>query len=492
MKIDGINLRIDEVEDVSRNFEPVELSVDTFDNIDRSVKFIEDILKEGRVVYGINTGFGKLCEKVITLEDASILQKNLLLSHASGTGPPLSQEEVRAAILVRANSLVRGFSAVRREIIQKLIDILNLKIYPYVPSYGSLGASGDLAPLAHIALILLGRGRVIKNKEILDALPILLEAGFKPVENLMPKEGLALINGTAVESGIAAILVQDANYLFDVSLKAATLSMEALRAKREPFDKRIHKLRNSKEQEEVAERILMEVEGSKLMDSAFKVQDAYSIRCIPQVYGAVLKNMRCVEETISQEINAVTDNPLIFEGDGDVLTGGNFHAEPIAFAMDILGMVFTDMGNMVERRINRLLNPALSGLPPFLTERAGIQSGLMILQYIVASLLSENKILSHPASCDSISVSADQEDHVSMGMNAVIKAKKILDNFRKITSCELIVAAQGADFCDSKLLGQRTGETYRRIREVVPFAYEDREFSYDIDKIEGILQKKEL
>jgi histidine ammonia-lyase len=487
MQIDGNNLNLNKVQKVSKYFETAELSRETYGNIDRSAEFINKIVKEKKIVYGINTGFGKLCDRVIPAEKVSELQENLLLSHASGTGEPLSEPEVRASILVRANSLARGFSGVRREVIIKLLELLNKRIYPYVPTYGSLGASGDLAPLAHIALIILGKGNVIENGKIKESKQVLKEKNFINLDRLNAKEGLALINGTAVEAGISSILTLEAKYLLKAAIKASALSMEALTAKSEPFDTKIHDVRNIKEQKSVSEDILKEVNGSKLINSVQKVQDAYSIRCIPQVYGAILMNLSNIEKILNGEINSVTDNPIVFSEDGVILSGGNFHAEPIAFAMDLFAIILADLGNIIERRMNRMLNPALSDLPPFLTDKFGLHSGLMILQYTAASLVAENKILAHPASVDSIPVSADQEDHVSMGMNSVIKARKVISNLRKIVGIELIIASQAVDFRGSELLGKGTKITYTKIRENIHFVQIDRTLSQDIDKIENLL-----
>ncbi|MCD6107360.1 MAG: histidine ammonia-lyase [Caldisericaceae bacterium] len=493
IKINDEKLSLEEIESVADNFEEVQLTEEVLNKINASSEYIEEIVKKGKIIYGVTTGFGKLYDRVISEQDIAKLQENLLKSHASGIGDPLSEREVRAAIVVRANSLARGYSGIRRITIEKLIDLLNYKIYPYVPSYGSLGASGDLAPLAHIALLIIGRGKVIRNGIVQDALPVLKEKNIEPLDSLKAKEGLALINGTAVEAGIASLLLTEAKYIFFISLKAASLSMEALRARKEAFDLRIQRVRIHAGQEEVAKFVLDETIGSKLINSISRIQDAYSIRCIPSVYGAILDNLKFIEDTLTKEVNAVTDNPIVFEKDDDILSGGNFHGESIAFAMDLFGIIVSEIGSITERRINRLLNPALSeGLPAFLIKDAGLNSGLMILQYTAAALASENKILCHPASVDSIPVSADQEDHVSMGMNAVLKAKKILENVERIVAIELFVAAQAIDFVDEKLLGRGTSRTYQTIRKDIAFAEEDREFSYDISKLYTILKTRNI
>ncbi len=493
IKISGEKLSLEEIESIADSFEEVQLAEEALNKINASSEYIEEIVKKGKIIYGVTTGFGKLYDRVISEQDIAKLQENLLKSHASGIGEPLSEREVRAAIVVRVNSLARGYSGIRRITIEKLIDLLNYKIYPYVPSYGSLGASGDLAPLSHIALLIIGRGKVIRNGIVQDALPVLKKKNIEPLNGLKAKEGLALINGTAAEAGIASLLLAEAKYIFFVSLKAASLSMEALRARKEAFDLRIQRVRIHAGQEEVAKFVLNETIGSKLINSVNRVQDAYSIRCIPSVHGAVLDNLKFIEDTLTKEVNAVTDNPIIFEDDDDILSGGNFHGESVAFAMDLFGIIVSEIGSIAERRINRLLNPALSeGLPAFLIKDAGLNSGLMILQYTAAALASENKILCHPASVDSIPVSADQEDHVSMGMNAVLKAKKILENVEKIVAIELLVAAQAVDFVDEKLLGKGTSKTYQTIRKDIAFAEEDREFSYDISKLYTLLKTRNI
>ncbi|MEA3312807.1 MAG: aromatic amino acid ammonia-lyase, partial [Caldisericota bacterium] len=386
IKISGEKLSLEEIESIADSFEEVRLAEEALNKINTSSEYVEEIVKKRKIIYGVTTGFGKLYDRVISEQDIAKLQENLLKSHASGIGEPLSEREVRAAIVVRANSLARGYSGIRRITIEKLIDLLNYKIYPYVPSYGSLGASGDLAPLSHIALLIIGRGKVIRNGIIQDALPVLKEKDIEPLNGLKAKEGLALINGTAVEAGIASLLLTEAKYIFFVSLKAASLSMEALRARKEAFDLRIQRVRLHPGQEEVAKFVLNETIGSKLINSVNRVQDAYSIRCIPSVYGAVLNNLKFIEDTLTKEVNAVTDNPIVFEEDDDVLSGGNFHGESVAFAMDLFGIVASEIGSITERRINRLLNPALSeGLPAFLIKDAGLNSGLMLLQYTAAA-----------------------------------------------------------------------------------------------------------
>lgn len=492
IKIDGESLTPNEVYKVSVLKELAELSSDCYEKIDESFDTVKKIVDSGKIVYGINTGFGKLSEEIISKENIRALQKNLLLSHASGTGKPFSKEEVKSIILVRANSLAKGYSGVRRIVIEKLLEILNKDIYPYVPSYGSLGASGDLAPLAHIALLLIGKGKAFYEGSLVDFEKLLDYYRFAPLDELFPKEGLALINGTAAETGIASLILSEIKYLFEVSLKSASLSIEALRGKSEPFIPEISNLRNFREGLEVSEKILNNISQSSLVDSEKRVQDAYVIRCIPQVYGSLLRVIKFIEENIIRELNAVTDNPIILSNKGISVSGGNFHAEMVAFSMDFLSIAMTDVGNMIERRINRILNSSLSGLPSFLAVDPGLNSGMMILQYTAAALTSMNKALSHPSSVDSIPVSADQEDHVSMGMNSILKAKEILENLRRIISIELLVSIQGIDFLGKEKLGNKDKETYLNLRNIVDFASVDREFSYDLEKVNEIIKNRLL
>ena len=492
IKINGESLSLKEIERIASFFEEVSLSAETYRNIDRAAEFIENIAREGKVIYGVTTGFGSLYNRTIPKEDIEKLQENLLMSHASGMGDPLSEEDVRAGIAVRINSLAKGYSGTRRIVIEKLVELLNKKIYPYVPSYGSVGASGDLAPLAHISLLLIGKGRVFYKGTVRNFSDVKDYLHFVPLNGLKAKEGLALINGTAVESGISAVLLRKAFYLVNASLKAAALALEALRGRKEAFDLRVQEVRGYDEQKEVAKIILGEINGSKLVNSTDRVQDAYSLRCIPSVYGAVLGGLRYAENIMLKELNAVTDNPIVFAEDGDVISGGNFHAEPVAFAMDHFSIVLSEIGSISERRINRLLNPSLSGLPAFLVKQSGLNSGMMIVQYTTAAIASENKILAHPSSVDSIPVSADQEDHVSMGMNSVLKAKKVLKNVQHIIAAELLVATQAADFTGKEKLGKGTKETYEKVRKIVPFADKDREFAYDLEAIYTSLSKREI
>ena len=495
LEIDGNHLTINEVYDVAHGQIKVNLSNESQRKVEKSQKIIEDIVKKGTPVYGINTGFGGLSMIAIEEHDLKKLQENLILSHSSGTGTPFTREEVRASILVRANSLAKGYSGIRYETIMKLLEIINKDIYPYVPMYGSVGASGDLAPLAHIALLLIGRGKIIKDGKYFEFRDYLDEYQFIPLKSFAPKEGLALINGTSFEAGVSSILLIEGEYIFNKAIEAFAMIFEALGGKTDAFDEDIQKLRNSHAQELISKNILQMVEGSTFVDRKGKVQDAYTLRCVPQIYGAVFENILYIKTFMEREINATTDNPIIFE-DGRVISGGNFHAQPLSFLMDLYTIVFTTLSNVIERQINRTLNSTLSGLKPFLANKPGVESGMMILQYTAASLVAENKILSHPASVDSFPVSADQEDYVSMGMNAVIKARKVLENLRKVVAIELIIGSQALEMVlknEKKLkMGKKTEEIFNNTRKIVKFAYTDREFFYDIESVENALKDHAL
>jgi histidine ammonia-lyase len=488
IRLTGSSLTSSEVVRVARQGTFVELAKEAVEQINAASSFVQQIVQSESPVYGINTGFGSLCNARIGPKDLGKLQENLILSHAVGVGRCFNEDEARATILVRANTLASGHSGVRLEVEHLLLDLLNKHVYPMIPSQGSLGASGDLAPLASLALVLIGRGTANVHGEILQGRAILDAIGAKPVV-LEAKEGLALINGTAVMTGVASLVFSDARALLRTANLAAAMTMEALRARLEPFDERIHDLRRHAGQTAVARDILSYVAGSKLVGTCGDVQDAYSIRCMPQVHGAVADTVDFVESVLLNELNAVTDNPLLFPADGDVLSGGNFHGEPVALAMDFLGIALAELASISERRTNRLLNPALNrGLPAFLTRDAGLNSGLMIAQYTQAALVSENKVLAHPASVDSIPVSADQEDHVSMGTIAARKARSIADNAATVVAIELLAAYQAVDILGGEdKLGQATSKLFAQLKTCVPPMNGDRMFVEDINAVRALI-----
>jgi len=453
--------------------------------VERAAQAVQTLLDRGEIAYGITTGFGAFKDRLIPPEQVTQLQRNIVMSHAVGAGDPFDIPTTRAIMLIRANTLARGHSGIRPDTLQHLLDLLNAGVHPVIPQKGSLGASGDLAPLAHMALVLLGLGEAEYRGEILSGAEALAQAGLQPV-TLAAKEGLALTNGTAVMAAVGALTAHHARRLSRVSDVAGCLSLEALHGTPLAFDARIHQLRPFPRQLNCA-AYLREL----LRDSDFtrhhdphNVQDAYTLRCIPQVHGAVRDAIAYARWVIEIELNAVTDNPLIFvdddSGEITVLSGGNFHGEPLAIAMDYLGIALTEMGNISERRLMRLTDEASNAhvLPAFLTRNGGLNSGFMITQYTAAALATENKVLAHPASADTIPTSANVEDHVSMGMTAALQTRQIAQNVEHILALELLAAAQGVDFRredlgDGAHLGRGTGPAYHLIRRHVPFIAED-------------------
>lgn len=486
--INGDNLTIEQVIDVVRHRKPVSLDPKQTDKVNASQHKVHKLLQEDKVVYGITTGFGKLADTVISQQEVVELQQNLILSHSSGVGTPLAIEVVKAMMLLRANALMKGHSGIRLEVIKLLIEMLNKEVIPVVPSQGSVGASGDLVPLAHLVLVMLGqgeanyRGETISGKEALD------RAGMKPVV-LQAKEGLALINGTQCMTALGTLGAFDGETLLKVADVAAALTMEALAAIPDAFDDKIHELRPHPGQLASAYNVRKLLTGSGLVHRAnrSRVQDAYSIRCVPQVHGASRDTLRYVQEVVLREINSVTDNPLIFTKENQVLSAGNFHGQPVALSMDFLGIALAELANISERRIERLVNPTLSGLPAFLTTDSGKNSGYMIAQYTAASLVSENKVLSHPASVDSIPTSANQEDHVSMGTIAARKMYDILTNTANVLAIELLCAAQAVEFSERKKLSPATLRVYRCIRQVVPKLVKDRMLAVEIKQVRQLI-----
>ncbi len=479
LEIDGQSLTIADVVRVARSAPghvTLRLSAAAQGMVQRARELVKQFVREGRIVYGVTTGFGALKDQLIGPEHLLDLQRNLIMSHAAGVGEPLPEEAVRAMILVRANALAAGYSGLRLETLAALLELLNRGVHPVVPAQGSVGASGDLVPLAHVALVLIGQGEAVYRGERLPGGEALRRAGLAPVV-LAAKEGLALTNGTAMQTGLGALLVHDAERLCQVADIAGALSLEALQGVPDAFDPRLHAVRPHPGQQQVAAHVRRLIAGSTLVCSktttSSKVQDPYCLRCMPQVHGAVRDAVAHARRVVEVELNAATDNPLIF-GDGEpvALSGGNFHGQPIAMALDFLGLAGTVLGNISERRIDRLLN---SGglLPRFLVGEGGLHSGLMLVQYTAAALASENKVLAHPASADSIPTSAGFEDFVSMGPHAARKGREILRNVASILAGELLVAAQGVDLrwraTPEARLGAGSAVAYRLVRERVPF-----------------------
>ncbi|MFA6618200.1 MAG: histidine ammonia-lyase [Candidatus Neomarinimicrobiota bacterium] len=492
LRIDGSSLTLADVVRVARNAERVELSNTAYAQIKASRDYVKELLKNKAVVYGITTGVGELSSHYIPPEKAIKLQENLIRSHASNVGEPLEEETVRAMILLRANALAKGFSGVRRALIETLLELINKDIYPYIPAKGSVGASGDLSPLSHLALILTGQGECLVEGKRVDANKVLKTHHIKALQ-LQAKEGLALINGTQVMAAHGCLILCDAFALIKHAQVAGAMSLEALKGTSRAMDARIHAARPHKGQSYIAANIRDLVKDSAIMAShknCDKVQDAYTLRCMPQVYGPVYDTLNYVKSIFEIEINSATDNPLIFAEDKDVISGGNFHGEPLAFALDFLGIALSEIANISERTVDRLVNPHVSGLPPFLAEGNGLNSGYMIAQYTAAALVSENKVLAHPASVDSIPTSAGQEDHVSMGSIAAEHARMILKNVVNVIAIEMLAATQGIDFQQPLEAGKGTKVAWKYIRKFIPHWKEDRIMYKDIEKMADIIRSK--
>lgn len=486
--ITGDSLTLEEIALVCRNYYEVELSQSAVDRIKASRKIVDEFVENEEVIYGITTGFGKFSDVSISKEESRLLQKNLIVTHAVGAGKPFDTEVVRGIILLRINNLAKGYSGAKIETIQTMIDMLNKKVHPIVPQKGSLGSSGDLAPLSHMVLPMIGIGKAEYMGEIMTGGEAMKKAGI-PVIELTSKEGLALINGTQVMTAVGALTVYDALNLVKISDIAAALSFEAHNGVVDALDHKVHDVRPHKGQMDTARILLDLLEGSRMTtrQGELRVQDAYSLRCTPQVHGASKDAINYVKERVEIEINSVTDNPIIFPETREGISGGNFHGQPMALSFDFLGIALAELANISERRIERLVNPALSGLPAFLVEHGGLNSGFMIVQYSAAALVSENKVLAHPASVDSIPSSANQEDHVSMGTIAARKAKDIMENVRRVLAMEIMCACQGIDLRGNKGLGKGTAPVYDAVRECVPVLTEDRPLYEDINKCEELV-----
>ena len=452
LQINGSDLSFNDLRDVVYEHQPVELAEDARKKVIGAREVVEKLLRENRVAYAINTGVGKLSDVHIEPAQNRQLQVNLIRSHSAGVGEPLSQPETRAMMLLRANSLAKGFSGVRPEVIDLLCAMLNKGVHPVVPSQGSVGASGDLAPLAHLALAMIGEGQVWSGDVRINSAEALQRAGIAP---LVPeaKEAISLINGTQAMLAVGTLSLLAAENLADTADVLGAMSLDALHGTDVAFDARIHDVRPHAGQSQVAANLRKLLQGSEIREShkdCGRVQDAYSLRCIPQVHGAVRDTLAFCRRTFEIEMNSAVDNPLVFvkgHGEGDIISGGNFHGEPLAFALDYMAIALSALTGISERRIERLVNPALNeGLPPFLAPEAGINSGFMMPQVTAAALASENKVLAHPASVDSITTSGNKEDYVSMGMAAAIKLKRVIANATNVLAIEACAAAQALDF----------------------------------------------
>jgi len=491
VKLDGYSLRIEDAVKVARYEEPVALTDGACEAVRRSRETLEAFVEDpARLIYGVNTGFGRLVSERISAAEIRQLQENLILSHSAGVGALLAPEVVRAAMLLRINSLAKGFSGVRLTLLNTLVEMLNNKVHPCVPSRGSLGASGDLAPLAHIAAVMLGKGKATYNGERLSGQAAMEKAGIEPIR-LESKEGLALINGTPVMCALLCLAVADCRHLVESSDAVSALSVFVLNGKVSAFAEEIQNVRPHPGQISSAKN-LRKLLASVPAGSQQGVQDAYSLRCIPQVHGAVRAALEHVVGVLEVEINAATDNPLVFPDKNEILSGGNFHGEPIALVADYLKLAMAELGNISERRINRLLHPDLNGdLPPFLVQDAGLNSGYMIAHYTAASLASENKVLAHPSSVDSIPVSGDQEDHVSMGTNAALHLGEVVKNVGSILAIELLCACQAKEYVD-RPLPEALADLYTTVREQIPALRKDEEVYEHIETATRLIWARSL
>lgn len=467
----------------------LELNPSCFNDIYASEKVVADIILKNKTVYGINTGFGSLANKRIEPSELETLQSSIVLSHAAGTGELLSDQTVRLILALKINSLARGYSGVRLKTIDSLQTLFNKKIYPCIPSQGSVGASGDLAPLAHLSAILIGAGTARYQNKIISAQEALSLANLEPLA-LAPKEGLALLNGTQVSTALALLGLLATEKIFSASIVTGALSVDAALGSSKPFDPRIQDVRGHATQNLVASLLRKLLENSELLSShanCSKVQDPYSLRCQPQVMGACLAHWLFASETLVTEANAVSDNPLVFATDNEIISGGNFHAEPVAMAADTLALSIAEIGALSERRIALLIDPHFSNLPPFLVNNAGVNSGFMLAQVTAAALASENKSLAHPASVDSLPTSANQEDHVSMATYAARRLLQMTENSAGIIAIELLAACQGIDFRRPLKTSTTLEKVFSLVREHVSFYEKDRFFAPDIAAVKQLI-----
>jgi histidine ammonia-lyase len=498
LQINGNDLSLDELRQVVYEQRPVELADGARKKVMAAREVVEKLLRENRVAYAINTGVGKLSDVHIEPAQNRQLQVNLIRSHSAGVGEPLSQQETRAMMLLRANSLAKGFSGVRPEVIELICAMLNKGVHPVVPSQGSVGASGDLAPLAHLALTMIGEGQVWSESGRTGSGEVLQQAQIKPV---VPeaKEAISLINGTQAMLAVGTLSLLAAETLAATADVLGAMSLDALHGTDVAFDARIHDARPHAGQMEVAANLRRLLAGSEIREShkdCGRVQDAYSLRCIPQVHGAVRDTLAFCRRTFEIEMNSAVDNPLVFvkgHGEGDIISGGNFHGQPLAFALDYLAIALSALAGISERRIERLVNPALNeGLPPFLAPDAGINSGFMMPQVTAAALASENKGLAHPASVDSITTSGNKEDYVSMGMAAAIKLKRVIANTTNVLAIEACAAAQALDFLSPLKSSQPLQKAHMAIRKVSPKIEHDRVFADDFAKLAELIRADAL
>ena len=493
VKADGETLTLEEVEAVARGHARTVVPRDARSRISQGRRTLEGILKRGDTVYGVNTGFGNLADTPVSQDEVLELQRRIVLSHAAGVGDPLPPEAVRAAMLLRINAFSKGHSAVRTRLVDQLLRMLNGGVTPVVRPTGSLGASGDLAPLADIALVVMGKGEALDDKgEVIAGAKALRDAGLKPLE-LAEKEGIALINGTQVMTGIGTLALLDLERLLRTELVATAVVADALGSRRDAYDPRVFEVRPYAGARTSAAVLRTLLKGGDLDGCIVKgVQDAYSIRCAPQVVGAAWDATAWARSQMEIEINSAGDNPLVFPDEGDHIQGGNFHGQPVAQALDLLAIAAADIATLSERHTNRLMNPALSGLPAFLAKDPGLDSGLMIAQYTAAALVEEMRALARPASVESASTSGDQEDHVSMGMHAALKLTASVEALRTVVAIELLAGVQALDFRAPKRPAGPVAAVYNLVRRVVPFYGDDRPLGDDVRRMTELVRLGEV
>jgi histidine ammonia-lyase len=492
LDLDGMT--VESLTAIARRGAGVELALAAEERIDAGRALIDRWVREERRIYGVTTGFGALSDVAISRKDTRRLQENVLMSHAAGVGDPLDEETVRAVMALRIKDFARGHSGIRLETVRQLVELLNRGVVPLVPQKGSVGASGDLAPLAHLALVAIGMGEAFYRGRRMSGREALAACGLAPIR-LEAAEGLALVNGTQVMTAIAALSIYDALRLSKLTDIAAAMSLEVLMGSRTEFNPRIHAVRPHPGQAAAAANMERITRASEIISShkdCGRIQDAYTLRCSPQVHGASRDAIAYGRRVVETEMNSATGNPLIFADSEEFLLGGNFHGQPVALAMDFLGIAVAELANISERRIERLVNPTLSGLPAFLVRDGGLNSGFMIAQYTAAALVSENKVLAHPASVDSIPTSANKEDHVSMGTIAARKAREILRNAENVIAIELLCGAQGLDLFTNLKPGEGTLAAYRVIRNAIPHLDTDRMLQPDIAAMAALMRSGEV
>lgn len=496
LELDGQQLTLEEVARVARGGERVTLAASARERMEASRRTVERIVAESRVVYGVNTGFGKLSDVNVPADELRELQLNLVRSHACGVGEPLSEEETRVMMLLRANVLAKGYSGARALVVETLLSMLERGVRPVIPEKGSVGASGDLAPLSHLALCSVGEGEAFYKGERMAGGEALKRAGIEPLR-LEAKEGLALLNGTQALTAVGALALERAGRLARTADVSGSMSLEALKGTPAAFDERIHLARPHAGQSEAAAHLRELLRESEIRASHIegdpRVQDAYSLRCMPQVHGACRDALAHARRCVEIETGGATDNPLVFSETGEVISGGNFHGAPLALAFDYSAIALVSLGNIVERRVDRLVNPEKNeGLPAFLTVRAGVESGYMVPQIVAVALLNECKVLAHPASVDNLPTDGDKEDHVSMGMTAAVKLRRIVENVEAVVAIELLAAAEGLEHRAPLRPGRGARRAYETVRALAPRLTRDRALAPDIERVASALRRGEF